>query len=63
VCRRIINSDLAAQPSTIPLSQPGAPILLQGVSVWGEQIPNAWLGALKNVDLVQERELHISLKD
>jgi hypothetical protein len=37
--------------------------LLRGVSVWGESTPNAWLGGLKNVDLVQEGELHISLKD
>ncbi len=33
----------------------GRPIVvLQGVSVWGVPIPNAWLGGLKNVDLVQE---------
>lgn len=38
-------------------------VVLQGVSVWGVPIPNAWLGGLKNVDLVQEGELHISLKD
>jgi hypothetical protein len=29
----------------------------------GKQIPNTWLGGLKNVDRVLERELHISLKD
>ncbi len=29
-------------------------VVLQGVSVWGVPIPNAWLGGLKNVDLVQE---------
>jgi hypothetical protein len=29
-------------------------VVLQGVSVMGVPIPNAWLGGLKNVDLVQE---------
>jgi ethanolamine utilization protein EutQ (cupin superfamily) len=29
----------------------------------GAPTPNAWLGGLKNVDLVLEGELHISLKD
>jgi hypothetical protein len=29
-------------------------IILKGVKVWGVPIPNAWLGNLKNVDLVQE---------
>ena len=29
-------------------------IVLKGVSVWGVPIPNAWLGGLKNVDLVQQ---------
>ncbi len=29
-------------------------IILKGVSVWGVPIPNAWLGNLKNVDLVKE---------
>jgi len=33
----------------------GRPIVvLRGVSVWGVPIPNAWLGNLKNVDLVKE---------
>lgn len=33
----------------------GRPIVkLKGVSVWGVPMPNAWLGNLKNVDLVQE---------
>ena len=33
----------------------GRPIvILKGVSVWGVPIPNAWLGNLKNVDLVNE---------
>lgn len=29
-------------------------VALRGVSLWGVPIPNAWLGGLKNVDLVQE---------
>ncbi len=29
-------------------------VILKGVSVWGVPIPNAWLGNLKNVDLVNE---------
>lgn len=29
-------------------------IIMKGVSVWGVPIPNAWLGDLKNIDLVQE---------
>jgi len=29
-------------------------IILKGISVWGVPIPNAWLGNLKNVDLVKE---------
>jgi hypothetical protein len=29
-------------------------IILKGVSVWGIPIPNAWLGNMKNIDLVQE---------
>ncbi|WP_127477214.1 arginine N-succinyltransferase [Sulfurivermis fontis] len=33
----------------------GRPVMrLQGVSVWGVPLPNAWLGNLKNVDLVRE---------
>lgn len=33
----------------------GRPIvILKGVSLWGVPIPNAWLGNLKNVDLVSE---------
>jgi hypothetical protein len=32
----------------------GRPIVvLKGVSLWGVPIPNAWLGNLKNVDLIQ----------
>ncbi len=29
-------------------------VKLKGVSVWGVPLPNAWLGNLKNVDLVSE---------
>jgi len=29
-------------------------IILKGVSLWGVPLPNAWLGNLKNVDLVKE---------
>lgn len=29
-------------------------VMLKGVSLWGVPIPNAWLGGLKNVDLVKE---------
>lgn len=29
-------------------------VVLQGVSVWGVPLPNAWLGGLKNIDLVDE---------
>lgn len=29
-------------------------VVLRGVSIWGVPIPNAWLGNIKNVDLVQE---------
>jgi hypothetical protein len=33
----------------------GKPVLaIAGVSLWGVPIPNAWLGNLKNVDLVKE---------
>lgn len=33
----------------------GRPIVkLKGVSLWGIPMPNAWLGNMKNVDLVQE---------
>ncbi|MHC4784260.1 MAG: hypothetical protein ACYTE0_14645 [Planctomycetota bacterium] len=33
-------------------SKPSA--VLKGISVWGVPLPNAWIGNLKNVDLVQE---------
>ena len=29
-------------------------VVLKGISLWGVPVPNAWLGNLKNVDLVQE---------
>ncbi len=29
-------------------------VILKGVKVWGVPIPNAWLGNLKNVDLIKE---------
>jgi hypothetical protein len=29
-------------------------IILKGISVWGVPLPNAWLGNMKNIDLVQE---------
>ena len=29
-------------------------VALRGISLWGVPIPNAWLGNLKNIDLVQE---------
>ena len=33
----------------------GNPIVkLRGISIWGVPIPNAWLGGIKNVDLIQE---------
>lgn len=33
----------------------GRPVMiLKGVSIWGVPVPNAWLGNLKNVDLVQK---------
>ena len=33
----------------------GNPVVkLRGVSVWGVPVPNAWLGGIKNVDLIQE---------
>lgn len=29
-------------------------VVLKGVSLWGVPVPNAWLGNLKNIDLVKE---------
>lgn len=33
----------------------GKPVIkLRGISVWGVPVPNAWLGGIKNVDLIEE---------
>lgn len=29
-------------------------VVLKGVSIWGVPLPNAWLGGMKNIDLVRE---------
>jgi hypothetical protein len=29
-------------------------VILRGVSIWGVPMPNAWLGGIKNIDLVDE---------
>ncbi len=29
-------------------------VILKGISLWGVPLPNAWLGGIKNVDLVRE---------
>jgi hypothetical protein len=29
-------------------------VILRGISVMGVPLPNAWLGGLKNIDLIQE---------
>lgn len=29
-------------------------VILRGISVWGVPLPNAWLGGLKHVDLIEE---------
>ena len=29
-------------------------VVLKGISLWGVPIPNAWLGGIKNVDLIKE---------
>jgi len=29
-------------------------VIVRGVSIWGVPIPNAWLGGIKNIDLVRE---------
>ena len=31
-------------------------VILKGVSLWGVPVPNAWLGNMKNIDLVSEFE-------
>lgn len=38
----------------MPFSVGGPVIILRGVSIWGVSIPNAWLGNMKNIDLIQE---------
>lgn len=38
----------------LSLNQSRPRAVLKGVSVWGVPLPNAWLGNLKNVDLVRE---------
>jgi len=29
-------------------------IVFRGISLWGVPVPNAWLGNIKHIDLVQE---------
>ncbi len=29
-------------------------VILRGISIWGVPIPNAWMGGIKNIDLVRE---------
>jgi hypothetical protein len=29
-------------------------VIIKGVSIWGVPVPNAWLGNVKNIDLVGE---------
>ncbi len=29
-------------------------VILRGISIWGIPIPNAWLGGIKNIDMVRE---------
>jgi hypothetical protein len=29
-------------------------IILRGISLWGVPLPSAWLGNMKNIDLVRE---------
>jgi hypothetical protein len=29
-------------------------VALKGISLWGVPIPNAWLGGIKNIDLVKQ---------
>jgi hypothetical protein len=29
-------------------------VKLRGVSLWGVPLPNAWMGSLKNIDLVEQ---------
>ena len=32
-------------------------VIVRGVSIWGVPLPNAWLGGIKNIDLVREFDL------
>jgi hypothetical protein len=38
----------------LSLGKDGARAILKGISVWGVPLPNAWLGNMKNVDLIKE---------
>lgn len=38
----------------LSLGGEGARAILKGVSVWGVPLPNAWLGNMKNTDLIKE---------
>jgi len=38
----------------LSLGKDGARAMLKGISVWGVPLPNAWLGNMKNVDLIKE---------
>ena len=38
----------------LSLGNDGARAILKGISVWGVPLPNAWLGNMKNVDLIKE---------
>jgi hypothetical protein len=29
-------------------------VILRGISIWGVPVPNAWLGGIKNIDLIRE---------
>lgn len=40
--------------ATVSYAQNRPVVVLQGVSVWGVPMPNAWLGGLKNIDLIEE---------
>ncbi len=40
--------------ATVSYAENRPVVVLQGVSVWGVPMPNAWLGGLKNIDLVKE---------
>ena len=38
----------------LSLGKDGARAILKGISVWGVPLPNAWLGNMKNVDLIKQ---------